>query len=295
MILEPTDWLLLVWLLALGGTVGSFLNVVVYRLPAGKSLVSPPSHCPACNTPIRWHDNVPIFGWIWLRGRCRDCGVRISPRYPIVEAATAGLFVLLGLLEPIAGGVNLPTRPVEVGDGLLLPAWSPLSVELFGIYAFHLLLCCTLLAAGLIAWDGNRVPGRLYLPALIVGVSAPLAWPWLHPVAAAGPLEGWVAGLVDAVAGPAAGGLAGWLASRPLPRQHRSGLWLAAVSAGAVLGWQAGLLLGVFAILTGWLGRHADEAGNCVLGISPVGWLAAASLAWIVAWSHIAAWLPRVG
>lgn len=77
----------------LGACVGSFLNVVVYRLPRGESLVSPGSRCPDCGDPIRARDNVPVVGWLALRGRCRDCAAPISARYPLVEAGTAALFV----------------------------------------------------------------------------------------------------------------------------------------------------------------------------------------------------------
>lgn len=75
----------------LGAIVGSFLNVVAYRLPRGESLVHPPSACPECGTLIKPYDNVPVLGWLWLRGRCRSCGAPISPRYPIVEALTGAL------------------------------------------------------------------------------------------------------------------------------------------------------------------------------------------------------------
>jgi leader peptidase (prepilin peptidase)/N-methyltransferase len=76
----------------LGALIGSFLNVVIHRLPAGESLVRPGSHCPACNAPVRAFDNVPVVSWLVLRGRCRSCGARISPRYPAVEALTAAGF-----------------------------------------------------------------------------------------------------------------------------------------------------------------------------------------------------------
>jgi len=72
----------------LGAIFGSFLNVVAYRLPRKQSLLHPPSACPKCDTPIKPYDNVPVLGWLWLRGRCRSCGAPISPRYPIVEAVT---------------------------------------------------------------------------------------------------------------------------------------------------------------------------------------------------------------
>lgn len=77
---------------AFGAVVGSFLNVVVYRLPRGESLVRPRSRCPACEEPIAAYDNLPILSWVALRGRCRRCGARISPRYPLVELLTAASF-----------------------------------------------------------------------------------------------------------------------------------------------------------------------------------------------------------
>ena len=79
----------------LGAVVGSFLNVVAWRLPRGESLVRPRSRCPQCQTQIRAHHNVPVLSWLALRGRCADCGVAIPARYPLVEAVTAALYVLV--------------------------------------------------------------------------------------------------------------------------------------------------------------------------------------------------------
>jgi len=75
----------------LGAVVGSFLNVVAYRLPRHESLVSPASHCPKCGTPVKPYDNIPILSWLVLGGHCRSCSASISPRYPLVEALTAAL------------------------------------------------------------------------------------------------------------------------------------------------------------------------------------------------------------
>jgi leader peptidase (prepilin peptidase)/N-methyltransferase len=102
----------------LGLVVGSFLNVVIHRVPEGLSLWRPGSACPACAHPVRAYDNVPVLSWLVLRGRCRDCRAPISPRYPAVELATAALFVAVGLefgrdgylaaaLALAAGGVAL--------------------------------------------------------------------------------------------------------------------------------------------------------------------------------------------
>jgi leader peptidase (prepilin peptidase) / N-methyltransferase len=76
----------------LGALVGSFLNVVIWRLPRGESIVSPGSHCPACGKALAAYDNVPVVSWVMLGGRCRTCGAPISPRYPIVELLTAASF-----------------------------------------------------------------------------------------------------------------------------------------------------------------------------------------------------------
>jgi leader peptidase (prepilin peptidase)/N-methyltransferase len=93
-----------VWLFCVGATVGSFLNVVVYRLPRRKNLAYPGSACPRCGHPIRLFDNIPILSWLSLRGRCRDCRGRISPRYFVVEATVALVFLIV-----LVGEHYLPT------------------------------------------------------------------------------------------------------------------------------------------------------------------------------------------
>jgi leader peptidase (prepilin peptidase)/N-methyltransferase len=93
---------------ALGGLItGSFLNVVAYRLPRGESLVSPGSHCPSCEAPVKPYDNLPVLGWLLLRGRCRACGEHISARYPIVEALTAVLAIAVVLVKHSAHDIVL--------------------------------------------------------------------------------------------------------------------------------------------------------------------------------------------
>jgi leader peptidase (prepilin peptidase) / N-methyltransferase len=91
----------------LGAAIGSFLNVVAYRLPRRESLIHPPSRCPGCDTAIRPYDNIPVLGWLLLRGRCRKCAMRISPRYPMVEALTAILAVAVVLVRHSAHDLAL--------------------------------------------------------------------------------------------------------------------------------------------------------------------------------------------
>jgi leader peptidase (prepilin peptidase)/N-methyltransferase len=162
--MELNQWLLLVWLFVLGTIIGSFLNVVVYRLPRGQNLISPASRCPKCDRPIRWFDNVPILGWLWLRGRCRDCSATISPRYPLVEAAVGLLFLTFGWTDLV-----WPGEPVA--DVAHIPA------EYFAIYGFHLMLLCPLFAATLIDSDGQRVPRQLITWPCATGIFLAMAYP----------------------------------------------------------------------------------------------------------------------
>jgi leader peptidase (prepilin peptidase)/N-methyltransferase len=101
---------LLAFAAVMGLAVGSFLNVCIYRLPRGESLAYPPSRCPRCGKPLAWYDNVPVLSWLFLRGRCRQCGEPISIQYPIVELVTAGIAVLVVLFTP--PGVLLASRLV---------------------------------------------------------------------------------------------------------------------------------------------------------------------------------------
>jgi len=110
---------ILVFTLAAGLTIGSFLNVVAWRLPRGESLVAPGSHCPGCEAPVRPRDNVPVVSWLLLRGRCRDCNTGIAARYPLVEGATAILWIAVvaakwGDPAQLALGLALVTLMVPV-------------------------------------------------------------------------------------------------------------------------------------------------------------------------------------
>jgi len=275
-LLDALPWLIGVWLFVFGASIGSFLNVVIYRVPAGISLVHPGSHCPRCKTPIRWFDNVPIFGWLFLRGRCRDCSGAISPRYPAVEAATAVLFVALALVECLRYGANLP------------PSAGRTVAEAWGIYAYHLLLLCTLLAAAGIEFDGHRVPLRLFVPAIIAGAAAPVFWPHLHPVHACSAMQGWLAGAADGPAGLAVGLMCGWGASRVCRPRDAAGAILGTAAAGLFLGWQAAVVLAAVVAAVRLLLPPSRR-------LPPTAWLTIATVVWIFAWAQIITWIPLLG
>ncbi|WP_285062334.1 A24 family peptidase [Frigoribacterium sp. ME-P-080] len=137
-----------------GLLIGSFLNVVVYRVPAGISVARPASACPGCSTPIRRRDNVPVVSWLALGGKCRDCRTSISARYPIVELATGLFFVLVAArLWPLVG---VPTEAL------------PLVARLLSLVAF-LWLAGVSVALAVIDLEHHRLPDAIVLPSYAVG------------------------------------------------------------------------------------------------------------------------------
>lgn len=99
--MDTAQILLAIGVAVLGLLIGSFLNVVIWRVPRAESIVSPPSACPSCGHPLRARDNVPVLSWLLLKGRCRDCGEPISKRYPLVELTTGALFAVMTLGVPV--------------------------------------------------------------------------------------------------------------------------------------------------------------------------------------------------
>ena len=91
--MDGLDFILGCFSFGLGACIASFLNVVIWRVPRGESIVSPPSHCPKCNAPIKWYQNIPILSWLALRGKCANCKAPISPRYILIEALGGLLFL----------------------------------------------------------------------------------------------------------------------------------------------------------------------------------------------------------
>lgn len=249
------DWfvvLIVVWLASVGGVIGSFLNVVIYRLPLGMSLVRPGSRCSVCLTPIRWYDNLPVVGWCWLRGRCRACGSTISARYPAVEALVMAFFVALFASEFCCGGARPTWSAAQAG--FHAPLASDLSAtEVWLRYFLQVLLMVTLLAAALIEYDRQCVPLRLFFSTLTFSLILPFIARGARPLAfsegilATSPGNPHWAQPFDMLLGLWTGlalALVTWKLVAPDARgKHSTTPALAAI--GLTLGWQLTAIIGV--------------------------------------------------
>lgn len=142
---------------AFGSIIGSFLNVVIHRVPRGRSVLRPASTCGACGHAIRWYDNIPVVSWLVLRARCRDCGARISARYPLIEALTALAF---------AGVAARFVPEVLAADGTLAV------VGALVVLAAYLYLAAISVALAAIDLETMRLPNAIVLPAYLVGAVA---------------------------------------------------------------------------------------------------------------------------
>lgn len=219
-------WYTRVLVFVIGACVGSFLNVVIYRLPAGKSVVRPRSQC-RCGAAIAWYDNIPVLSWFLLGGRSRCCGERFSFRYPMVELGTALVFV--GLWE----GHGWPTGGVWV------------------------IFAAALIAAAFIDFDTMEIPDRFTVGGFLVGLVASALLPSLHGGAGSGyPVIDAIRGLREGLLGAFVGsGLILWIA-----------LSAEAILRKEAMGFGDVKLMGAIGAFCGWQGAVFAFFGGAVLG-----------------------------
>lgn len=146
-------WLLRVFALFFGLVWGSFLNVVIYRVPLGMSVVRPPSHCPACNKPVRAYDNIPVLSYLILRGKARCCGAKLSPRYPLVEAM--GGVLSIAILEAVIFRMDRATPLYHAG----------------AVYVADLALALGLTAGAFIDLSHMYIPDAITIGGAVIGLA----------------------------------------------------------------------------------------------------------------------------
>jgi len=238
----------------MGLSIGSFLNVVIHRLPLGQSLVSPGSRCPKCGYALRPYDNVPVVSWVLLGGKCRQCRAPISAQYPIVEVVTAMLFILVAWLTPV--GPLLFSRLILVA----------ILVALFGIDLEHQIL-----------------PNVITLPGIVVGLMFSFVAPPGWPDALIGTLVG--GGVLYAIA-------AAYYAVRREEGLGMGDVKMLAMI-GAFLGWKAVLVTLVLSSFSGaaiGLALIAAQRGGMKLALPFGTFLAVGAVAAMLAGEPLIAW-----
>lgn len=244
---QEFPWFFRILFFILGAVVGSFLNVCIYRIPEGRSIIRPGSHC-ACGQPIAWYDNIPIISWLVLRGKSRCCGRHFSFRYPAIELLTGLLF--------LASWWMLPPATALVG----------------------MVFCSILICATFIDLDHMIIPDRFTIGAAVIGVILSLLVPSLHLSHSTYPVIDVMRSGIESIIGLLIGsGIILWIAllAEVILRKEAMGFgdvkFLGAI--GAFVGWQGaifaifgGAVIGTFAIAIGLLVRNLrpkkDEEGE---------------------------------
>ncbi len=273
---ETGRWVLIALFFVVGGAFGSFLNVVAYRSPRRMSLLFPPSRCPNCEHAIRWRDNVPILGWLWLGGQCRDCHAPISPRYPLVELllAVSGSLVAWKLMTPVIVDSSVGQSSVLLDVAALV---------------FWMTLVWVLVCAALVEFDGHSVPHWLLwaplVPAVILVVVAPEVVPQSSWTGALGDFDGAIALGIGLVCGLLLGlPLAlGWVARCGVASIQEA---CAAVGelmlVGAFLGEWGVIVVGLTSAVLYILAQMGSRKWPTVARWGLAGWLVLGTLAWML-------------
>ncbi|MDR1385519.1 MAG: prepilin peptidase [Planctomycetaceae bacterium] len=284
------ETLLIVWLGMIGATVGSFLNVVVYRLPRSESIVSPPSHCPKCNHKIRPYDNLPIVGWFLLGGKCRDCKLPINFRYPLVETLACVIVTTFAvLLFPVELTFIRPTYDATANCFISVPmAFHEVLIRVFWLSTFHLFL----LTLGLIEFDKQTLSAKwlafFLIPFLILGMCCPFLFPvsrysYWFPYASnfkdifeIGKVLKRPSMLssqkIDLLAGTLAGFVFGRIALWSMKQtKTNKTLWsIAAIATGLFFGWQMALTIFVGALLLNGVVIFVTRQSYALLSLATV-------------------------
>lgn len=248
---------------AFGAVVGSFFNVCIHRMPREESVVRPPSHCPRCNQLIRWFDNIPLFSWVALGGKCRYCKESISPRYLFIELLTAGLF---------------------------LAVW--LKYELSWLAPIYWVLVGGLIVATFIDFEHYIIPNEITYGGVVAGLALSLAYPGLHGVNTM--MSSFLHSLVGALTGGLTLLLIAW-AGEKIFKKEAMGMgdvkFLAGI--GAFLGC-GGALFTIFAssLIGGLIGLTLVVVGNRGWGSRlPYGpYLALGALVWVFGGNGLLNW-----
>jgi leader peptidase (prepilin peptidase)/N-methyltransferase len=234
----------------LGLIVGSFLNVCISRIPEGLSIVSPGSRCPRCETPIKPYDNVPVLGWLWLRGKCRSCHLPISPMYPLIELLTGLLFVACYL---DFGITQTAVKWLFFTCLIIVLAITDLRVRIL---------------PDLITWPGAAV--GLFFSALAPPADGTASW--LASTFSQRAAPSYILGLLDAVLGAALGSLLLWAAAALYKAvRRRDGMGLGDVKMMAMVGAFLGVRGAFLTILLGTLLGSIIGIG-LILVLYAIGW-----------------------
>jgi leader peptidase (prepilin peptidase) / N-methyltransferase len=253
-LLRSCEFLFYCWFFYFGASIASFLNVVAWRMPQGKTIVFGGSKCPYCNTRLSFLDNTPVLGWLLVQGRCRTCRLPIAARYLIIEVVIGCVFVWLAVWELIRGGANLPHWDSLGKSGLTNmvfdPQWTLIVAALFHATMFAVLIMLAVANSGQKAFPvapflfivGILASHKLFLPALDF-----VAWsePFLRtrPVKLVPMVNTLISMGIGGLAGVGLGWISAWVAANREDSISRRHWILQCLLIGTILGWQSAVTI----------------------------------------------------
>ncbi len=257
--------------------VGSFINVLVARLPYEKSIVWPSSRCFSCYRKIRLTDNIPILGFLRLRGKCRFCAAPFSARYLWVEVGTGVAFLALFVAEVLFNHFGLPGVKFE---HLGADGGAP-SARAIALFLYHAVLISGLIAAAAVDAEHRIIPAEITYTVMVVGVigGTLMPWPWPHPAQVASAIPAGIPWILEEVIGKVSIGVQPWPIWGPVPDFAPPGTWKL-----GLLNAVAGALAGSLVVrVTKWLFETGLGREALGLGDADILMMAGAFLGWQIA------------
>lgn len=289
-----TRWFMLafvlIWVFFLGGTFASFLNVVAWRVPRGRSILGS-SHCPHCNIKLSFKDNIPFVGWLRNTGKCSNCQNPISVRYLMVEIALGAMFLLIAAIVITTGGATLPFRQPDQPSHWYSLIFDP-RFDLIQIVIFHWTMILVLYTLALIELEWLAIPWRVWAVGVFVGLMLLLIWPGLILVDWQFPFASFdVFRILDqaifVTCGMSAGAVCGWILDRSqfVADQPNSFLFGTTV-VGLFLGWQSVVIVVCLTVVMMLLSTRWNPAPALIRNMlhSPHTNLLLATLIHLVTW-----------
>jgi leader peptidase (prepilin peptidase) / N-methyltransferase len=304
---QTFKFLICLWIFYIGASIGSFLNVVAGRVPASRGIVFGGSRCPFCETKLSFLENMPIFGWLYCKGRCRTCRLPIATRYLWMEVVVGTLFLAIAARQLFLGGGNLPGITVKAWTGIvytvMFPDWNLIVITCAHSMLFAVLVMLTAvnLDKQVFPWRAIAVIAALFVVAMALAPQLQLV-NWYRGISTASPVTGTNRSIINWLLNVVVGGLVGWsvgqltaMALQKNSTDYALVHWVqSSFLIGVLLGWQATVVIDLTAVFLVGIVRAIKAKRPSEGGVDILWALIGAVFVHHVFWAQIAGMIKLV-